>query len=304
MKKTTIGIPRALLYYRYGVLWKKFFTNLNCKIILSPETNANIMTLANQNATYEMCLPYKIYLGHIMYLRDRCDYVLVSNICNYGKKNDVCPQLNGIIDNIKHLIFPTKIINYNLDYSNLKYEFFEYLKMGLKLNKNILKVIYSYYLAKQYQQKHDEAKENENKHKLTKYQKKVLVIAEAYNIFDKYLSKHIVERFEENDIAIIYGNYLNKSLAASFSDYLSNNLPWKYAKELMGTIYFYRHQIDGLVFISTSNCLQDSIVNTLAILKNNYLPILNIVVEENIPIKKINAKIEKYIFTIRGANNE
>ena len=35
MKKITIGIPRALLYYRYQTLWKCFFEGLGCKVIVS-----------------------------------------------------------------------------------------------------------------------------------------------------------------------------------------------------------------------------------------------------------------------------
>ena len=39
MKKIKIGIPRAILYYRYGVLWKNYFESLGLNVVLSPETN-------------------------------------------------------------------------------------------------------------------------------------------------------------------------------------------------------------------------------------------------------------------------
>ena len=61
MKKIKVGIPRALLYYRYGVLWKNFFENLGCNVILSPETNREIMELGVNNTIDECCLSYKIY---------------------------------------------------------------------------------------------------------------------------------------------------------------------------------------------------------------------------------------------------
>ena len=35
----TVGIPRAMLYYRYGVLWETFLKELGCDVITSGETN-------------------------------------------------------------------------------------------------------------------------------------------------------------------------------------------------------------------------------------------------------------------------
>ena len=43
-------------------------------------------------------LSLKNYIGHVAYLKDKCDYVLVPRICNYGKGNRVCMKFNGIYD--------------------------------------------------------------------------------------------------------------------------------------------------------------------------------------------------------------
>ena len=43
MNKITIGIPKALLYYKYGELWTSFFEELGCEIIISPNTNKEIL---------------------------------------------------------------------------------------------------------------------------------------------------------------------------------------------------------------------------------------------------------------------
>ena len=101
MKKIKIGIPRALLYYRYGVLWKNFFETLGCNVVLSPETNREILEIGINNTIDECCLSYKIYIGHVLYLRDICDYILVTRVCDYGRKDKVCTRLNGTYDDIK-----------------------------------------------------------------------------------------------------------------------------------------------------------------------------------------------------------
>ena len=104
MKKIKVGIPRALLYYRYGVLWKNFFESLGCNVVLSPETNKQIVELGVNNTIDECCLSYKIYVGHVLHLSNICDYILISRVCDYGKKEKVCVKMygekGGTIDNV------------------------------------------------------------------------------------------------------------------------------------------------------------------------------------------------------------
>lgn len=304
MKKIKIGIPRAFLYHRYSVLWKTFFTNLNCKIVLSPETNRDILELGTNNTIDECCLSYKIYLGHVLYLKDKCDYILISRICDYGKKDKVCTRFNGTYDVIKYLVPKKEIIEYNINHTKYKYEFFEFIKMGLKINKNIFKVIYSYLVAKNRQKYFNINKENEEKHKLNLNNKKVLIVSHFYNIKDNYISKYIIDYLDKKNITLLYSDKLNKSLASSFSEYFSETLYWKYAKEMIGSIYYYRNQIDGIIFISTYPCGQDSLVNNLAILKNSHLPIINLIIDENITDLSLETKLENFIDIIKGANNE
>ena len=304
MKKIKIGLPRAFLYHRYGVLWKTFFANLNCQIVVSPETNRNILELGINNTLEECCLSYKIYIGHVLYLKDKCDYILISRICNYGKKEKVCTIFNGTYDVIKNLIPKKELIEYNIDHMKLKYEFSEFLKMGLKVNKNIFKVIYSYLIAKNRQKFFDINKENEEKHKLYQKNKKILIVSQSYNIKDNYISKLIIDYLENSNITVLCSNRLNKSLATSFSEYFSETLNWKYAKETIGSIYYYRNHINGIIFISTYPCGQDSLVNNLAIYKNNYLPILNIIIDENINDLSLETKLESFTNIVKGAYNE
>ena len=39
----TVGIPRALLYYRYHVLWQTFFEELDCKVITSDPSDRALL---------------------------------------------------------------------------------------------------------------------------------------------------------------------------------------------------------------------------------------------------------------------
>ena len=295
MKKIKIGIPRALLYYRYGVLWKNFFETLNCNVVLSPETNPQIIELGANNTIDESCLSYKIYVGHVMYLSKICDYVLISRVCNYGKKNQVCTRLNGTFDDIKHKIPEDQILDFDIDYTRLRFPIFKFIKIGLKFSKNIIKIIYSYIKAKHKQKQYDINQANYEKNKLTKTDKKVLIISHFYNIQDKFISKYITEYLENNNITPIYSNKLDRKITTDFSEYFSKTLYWKYSKENIGALYYTKNMINGIIFISTYPCGIDSLVNTLAILKNKGLPTLNLKIDENITELSLETKLESFI---------
>lgn len=300
MKKIKIGIPRAMLYYRYGVLWKNFFELLGLNVVLSPQTNRQILTLGTNNTIDECCLSYKIYIGHALYLSKICDYILVSRVCDYGKKDKVCTRLNGTYDNLKHLIPQEQLIDYNIDHTKRKYEFFGFLKMGLKFTKNIPKIIYSYLYAKEKQKQYDKNKANEEKNKLTKPNKKILIMSHFYNIQDKFISNYITTYLENNNLIPIYSNNIDKKTATTYSEYFSNTLYWKYSKEMVGSFYYYQHQIDGVIYISTYPCGVDALVNNHLMLKNKDLPTLNLLIDENITELSLETKLESFIDIIKG----
>ncbi len=289
-----------MLYYRYGVLWKNFFELLGLNVVLSPQTNRQILTLGTNNTIDECCLSYKIYIGHALYLSKICDYILVSRVCDYGKKDKVCTRLNGTYDNLKHLIPQEQLIDYNIDHTKRKYEFFGFLKMGLKFTKNIPKIIYSYLYAKEKQKQYDKNKANEEKNKLTKPNKKILIMSHFYNIQDKFISNYITTYLENNNLIPIYSNNIDKKTATTYSEYFSNTLYWKYSKEMVGSFYYYQHQIDGVIYISTYPCGVDALVNNLLMLKNKDLPTLNLLIDENITELSLETKLESFIDIIKG----
>ena len=304
MKKIKIGIPRAFHYYRYGILWKTFFEIIGCKVILSPETNHEILTLGVNNTIDECCLSYKIYIGHALYLSKKCDYILVPRICDYSKNNKVCTRFNGTYDNLKTIISENQILNYNIEHTKYHYQFFGLFKIAFNFTRNPFKIIYAYLKGKNKQQKNDILKQNEQKNKLLKNNKKILIISHFYNLNDKLISAYIIKYLENNSIIPIFSTTLNRKIANNFSEYFSNTLYWKYSKEMMGALYYYKYQIDGIIFISTYPCGIDSLVNNLAICKNKELPILNLIIDENITELSLETKLESFIDIIKGVNNE
>lgn len=76
-----VGIPRALVYYEYFPMWRRFFEVLGMEVVLSPATTRSTVSAGIGRMVAETCLPVKVYAGHVCYLRDAgVDYVLVPAI--------------------------------------------------------------------------------------------------------------------------------------------------------------------------------------------------------------------------------
>lgn len=300
-RRIKIGIPRAFLYYRYYILWKTFFENLNCHIILSKETTKDIVELGEKYSVDESCLSSKIYIGHVASLINKCDYILIPRIDNYGKGKKVCVKFNGIYDVVKN-IFDTKILDYNIDVTKLQFEFIGFLKIGLKISKNIPKIIYSYIKAKKKQKQNDYINHITELKKINSNKIKILLVSHPYIIYDKYLSANIIKYLNDNNIEIIYADKLQKKISIEYSKELSNTLYFLYSKELIGAINYFKEIYDGIIFITSFPCGIDSLVNELVMRKINK-PKLNLIIDNNNSMVGIETRLESFIDMIKERKN-
>ena len=113
-KKYKVGIPRALHYYRYFPFWKKLLEELGAEIVLSPPTNKSIVEEGVQHGFGELCIPVKIYYGHVMRLlsdHPDLDYLFVPRYVSEIKDSFFCPKFLSLPDVIKILPNVPKLLN-------------------------------------------------------------------------------------------------------------------------------------------------------------------------------------------------
>jgi len=60
-----VGIPRALHFHQYGVLWTHLLANLGFAVVLSPKTTQQIGVAGIESMTAEACYPIKVFHGHV-----------------------------------------------------------------------------------------------------------------------------------------------------------------------------------------------------------------------------------------------
>ena len=94
----TIGIPRALLYYRYGEFWQKFLSELGFAVRVSRPTSEETLARGLGKVSSEVCLPVKITAGHIEELKNSVDYLFLPRMVWLRDELYACPKMIGISD--------------------------------------------------------------------------------------------------------------------------------------------------------------------------------------------------------------
>lgn len=291
--KIKIGIPRSIFYYYYKDIWKCFFDEFNIELIVSPNTNKKIMQDGIKYATDEMCLSMKNYIGHVSYLKDKCDYILIPRIDNYGRDDQTCTNYLALYDIINNM-FDVKILNYDINLLKNKTELDGLINICKCLNIDIKKAYKAYEYATVRSKKENKYDYLLNLNKLNSNKLKILLVSHPYNTYDELIGMPLIKLLENMDIEIIYSDLLDPKITNNKSKCLSNMLYWKYSKESIGAISYLKDKIDGVVFLSTFPCGLDSLVNELVIRKLD-IPYLNLIIDDLDSSVGFETRIESFI---------
>lgn len=300
-----IGIPKALLYYKYKYLWEKFFEELDIPVIYSEDTTKKTIKDGIKYSIDEACLSSKIFMGHIYSLIGKCDYILVPRICNFGKKEDVCVKFNALYDDVASTFKNIKLITYDVDVLNKRDEKQGFIEMGMSLGKSYIASSKAYKNAVKYSTKMKKQDLNIQLEKIYKSsKKKVLLVSHPYNAFDPLVGGNIKKILQEYDIDIIDAEVVDYNKAIKLSKKLSKDLYWTYSKILIGSILYYKDKIDGIIFLSTFPCGLDSITNELVSRKITNIPKINIIYDEQSGLAGLQTRLESFSDVLNGEKYE
>lgn len=302
--KIKIGIPRALLYYKYQVFWKRFFEKLNCEVLISPETNREIMNRGVNLAVDESCLSLKIFLGHVNYLKDKVDYIFLPHIVSVQRGERICVKLMALYDIAVNTFENIKVIEYTVDVDNFKTEFLGFMRLGWRFNKNPFAILRAYFSARKEQKKYLEELEKIQEEKIknkTPDRPLILIVSHPYTTYDSLLGKPITNFLESQGVNIIYSDIANHQITRKLSKKISNDLYWTYNKELLGAIELYKDYIDGIIFLMTFPCGPDSLVINLCQNKLK-MPMTILVLDELQAETGLKTRLESFVDILKLRN--
>jgi len=290
-----IGIPKAFLYYKYQIMWRSFFEELGFEVVVSPNTNKNILDMGINSSIDESCTSAKVYMGHVEWLIGKCEYIFVPRIVSYSDGDVTCTKFYGIYDIVRATFPDAKFIHYNIDYDEKQTEWMAYKKMGLDLGAKEPAIRAAYENASKALEDFEKTLENEQEEILKGDKLKVLVVAHPYNIYDKLLGEPIVRALEELNASVLYADIPDSTSMCNKSKALSRSMYWRYNKELTGAVDYYKDKIDGIIFMTTFPCGPDSLAIELIMRKVKDVPMTNLIIDSNFGEAGLQTRIESFV---------
>ncbi|MEA4971919.1 MAG: acyl-CoA dehydratase activase-related protein [Candidatus Metalachnospira sp.] len=296
-KSVTIGLPRAMLYHRYEVLWKNYFSTLGISCVISEPTNKEIIKIGTAVAIDEACLCTKIYLGHVKSLIGKCDYILVPRISNFGIKRNMCTKFESLYDIVCNTFRKSnqKFISYNVDVINGHTEEKAFTELGVELGFTKKVALAAFKAAKKSE---IDSLKNKIKSDEALYKKsglKILIVAHSYIEKDPYIGKPVTDYLKKIGAVPIYADEVDRKDALKQCERVSPTLKWELSKELVGSIQIHADKIDGIVLMSAFPCGPDSMVDEMIIRKFNGIPILNLILDDQDGTAGLETRLESFI---------
>ena len=89
----TIGIPRAMLYYRWQALWTSFFEELGISVMLSPPATPEVDIMP---VPANLSQDYKIPVLYLTYDSQRSDVGLVTGLEDFYDMLEISCELGAV----------------------------------------------------------------------------------------------------------------------------------------------------------------------------------------------------------------
>lgn len=331
----TIGIPRALHFYKFGPLWDAFLLNLGHEIRYSPPTTSKIVEIGSQSANSELCVPMKIYYGHVLTLIQEnpdLDYIFIPRYVSTESDKFYCPKFLALPETVKYSLnfsVPILILEFNV---KIQPELKSIIDFGQQLGHNSLKTTSAWEIAINEFNKFKTKVKNGNylreilkidkdeSHKLStksiryniaeslrgKYSVDILLLGHPYNVYENYININLIDRLKAMDCNI---HTIESMSNDAFENPVLINSKyhqyWQTEDEILKAARFFMEKkektIDGVIFLISFACGPDSLIQEIVMrdMKSKGIPFLALILDEHSGESGIVTRIQALIEMIR-----
>lgn len=271
-----IGIPRALLYYYYFPFWESFFNNLGCELVVSDKTSEMLINKGIKNSVSEICVPIKVYIGHVFNLLDKgVDYIYVPRFISIKKNITFCPKFLGLPDMIINSLkgVEGKILSNYIkarsdDISNYKNYLGFIDKLGVsrstlkKAAKKARKVWLNFREKSRQGLFIDQILNDRIITEASNNEITIGVVGYVYNVYDQFISMDFIDRLREMKVNVLTFEMLETKKIEEEVDKFTKRMFWEFTNKLLGAGYHFIHspQVDGVIHITAFGCGPDSVL--------------------------------------------
>jgi predicted CoA-substrate-specific enzyme activase len=316
-RSTTIGIPRGLMvFYQQFPFWRTFFEKLGFNIILSKESDKNLVTSSIESISTETCLPVELMHGHVLDLFEKeCDYIFMPFIVNGKEKtgnptyNCNCPWIQTFPFMVKSAL-KSRIDSSRILMPTLHFRFFEKALipeltefMNSKFGIPVEDVRKAIYIADAAQVEFEKSLVEFGKKALSEIPKDCIpavILGRPYNTTDPHLNLDLVQKLMSQNVMPFPVDMLDLSSVNIFSNY--RNMYWPNGQKLIAAAQYIR-KTDNLhaIYLSNFRCGPDSFIWHYVTEELKGKPFLHLEIDEHSADAGMITRIEAFLDSLKGA---
>jgi predicted nucleotide-binding protein (sugar kinase/HSP70/actin superfamily) len=282
-----VGVPRALLYHRYGRFWEKFLGGIGAEVVVSRRTDKVLLQNGLGHVSSEVCLPIKIMAGHIEELDGKIDVLFLPRLLWLEDKLYACPKMIGIVDIARMMIGDrVRVVAPKIQGSL----WFPHFSAGMEICHDPVRVIRSLAEARKFLPAHEQFPD------FPVGEKRVALIGHFYNLGDDFISRPMVDTFTSHGYRICTKDELPEKVLRSRQGF-ARSIRWVYERELYNAFRFLVDKVDGVCVIVSMGCGPDSLVAEFMRdeAQKRDMPFLQLVIDEHTGTAGIVTRIEAFL---------
>lgn len=311
-----IGMPRALLYYRYGALWTTFLQAIGRTVVLSDPTDRAIVERGDAVSNDECCLASKIYLGHVASLIGRCDAIFAPSIGNIGHFRGFCTKFQALPDLVANTFADEGVdvvsclVNETEERLGMKAAM---LTLASRFGTHPAEARRAWKEAARAQSQAERAACARQAEALQAAEASaqapaaregaapvsILLAAHPYLAHDPFMGGAIEGMLSDMGAATLFADETDRKRALQRSFEFSDTLPWVVNREIIGSIMMLHPHVDGIVLVSAFPCGPDSMTDDAIMRCIQGKPILNLTIDAQSGTAGLETRIESFVDILR-----
>ncbi|KPK87613.1 MAG: hypothetical protein AMS27_02100 [Bacteroides sp. SM23_62_1] len=315
-ERITIGIPRALtLYYQQFPFWRTFFEELGFRVVLSAETDNQIIKKSLDMLVAETCFPVEVMHGHIYDLLEKeVDFIFTPFIINTKAEkgnptnNCNCPWIQTYPFMVKaalkedareKLLIPTLNFRYFGKVLNKEMSDFMWEKFQIPRKKVVLAIEKADQIQVAFERK-VELRGQEVMENLPDDKECLVIMGRQYNTGDPALNLSMVDKLINQDVLPIPIDFLPLASEHITQDY--RQMYWPNGQRILAASRIIaRDKRLHAVYMGNFRCGPDSFLSHFVHEEMAGKPYLEIEIDEHSADAGMITRYEAFLDSLKGS---
>ncbi len=312
--KETIGIPRVLFLHKLFPMFNAYFKELGFNVVLSDETDEEIIRLSQEYSLDETCYPIKLINGHVKSLiNSKVDYIFLPSLYTMKHENSkvredyacvymqTVPQvISSVMDLEKSKI---KLLSPALSFKfGKKYMMKTLIDLGKQIGKNTIQTTIALTKGMKALKKFETGVEKLGSdviNNLEEDEKVFVIITRAYGVSDKELNMQIPKTLKSMGYKVLTLSNLPAHNYDISKDY--PNMYWPFGQHILSGAKIIKESKNlYAIYLTNHGCGPDSIISHYFKEEMRDKPFLHIEVDEHSSAVGVKTRLEAFIDSIEN----